>query len=112
MKDRLYLLTPGFQMVDGGPFFCADCALVEGMLSFIPQLRDRVDVHYVNYERPRPKIVAELGPDHQSSPTLVLAGQPAADTQTKEANGKHFIDDAREICDYLARAHVVARPHF
>ena len=32
-KDRLYLLKPDF-VLDGSKVFCAECAMVEGMLSF------------------------------------------------------------------------------
>jgi hypothetical protein len=114
-KDRLYLLKPDFEE-GGARFFCPECAMVEGMLSFYPQLRDRVDVRYVAYARPRPDIVAELGPDHQSSPCLVVAdrGQAAhlaPHVPLREANGHAFLDDAHLICNYLAQANGTGRPH-
>jgi len=114
VKDRLYLLRPNFQDKGDGPFFCAECALVEGMLSFYPDLRRRVDVTYVDFVRPRPAIVKELGAEHQSAPVLVLANgatQVPATVNVKKSNGKSFIDNEHEICNYLAAVHTVGRPH-
>lgn len=114
MKDRLYLLRPNFSDKGAGPFFCGECAVVEGMLSFYPQLRQHVDVTYVDFVRPRPAIVSELGPEHQSSPVLVLADGNASvppSVHVKRASGKAFIDNEHEICNYLAAAFEVGKIH-
>ena len=114
MKDRLYLLRPSFSDNGDGPFFCGECAVVEGMLSFFPDLRKQVDVSYIEYQRPRPEIVRELGPDHQSSPVLVLgpgATKVPPGVTVKRSNGQRFIDNEYEICNYLAAAHGVSRIH-
>lgn len=114
MKDRLYLLRPNFTDAGQGPFFCGECVVVEGMLSFYPELRSAVDVHYVDFPRPRPPIVAELGPAQQSAPVLVLAQKPdpvPPGVRVKEANGRAYIDNEHEICNYLAAVHRVGRLH-
>jgi DUF3088 family protein len=114
VKDRLYLLRPNFTDKGDGPFFCSECAMVEGMLSFYPDLRKKVDVTYVDFVRPRPAIVRELGPEHQSSPVLVLGEKPAkvpATVTLKQSNGKTFIDDENQICNYLAATFATGRPH-
>jgi hypothetical protein len=114
LTDRLYLLRPGFMYGGQGPYCGNECALVEGMLSFFPELRSRLDVRYVEFQRPRPPIVAELGPDHQSAPVLVLDRVPAElppTVEVRQANGRAFIDDEHAICDYLAFAYRKARPH-
>lgn len=114
MPDRLYLLKPGFHAHHKGPWFCAECAVVEGMLSFYPQLRQTLDIRYVDFQRPRPLIVGELGAEHQSSPVLVMDKRPAQVPSTvtvKESKGKHFIDDCYQICDYLAAKNLVGMPH-
>lgn len=105
-KDRLYLLKPDFE-ADGVKQFCTECAMVEGMLSFYPHLRQRLDVRYIGFAKPRPEIVAELGPDHQSSPCLVVADPAKAAKlapflQLQESNGKRFVNDPYLVCDYLA----------
>ena len=68
MKDQLYLLKPGFMDKGAGPFFCPGCALVEGLLSFYPDLRGKIEVHYIGFPRPRPEIVSILGADNQGAP--------------------------------------------
>ena len=113
-RDRLYLLRPNFTDKGDGPFFCAECALVEGMLSFYPELRQKLDVTYVDFVRPRPQIVAELGPEHQSSPVLILGKVPAnvpGTVELKQANGKTFINDEHGICNFLAATYKLGRPH-
>ena len=114
-KDRLYLLKPDF-VTDGAKQFCSECAMVEGMLSFYPQLRQAVDVKYVGFAKPRPEIVSELGPEHQSSPCLVVAdpqraAQLAPHVKLQSSNGKAFVNDPHLVCDYLAHTLGTGRPH-
>ena len=114
-KDRLYLLKPDFS-ADGVKQFCAECAMVEGMLSFYPRLRDQLEVKYVGFTRPRPEIVAELGPHHQSSPVLVIAdGKRAAkappSVKVQSSNGHAFVNDPYQVCDYLAHTYGTGKAH-
>ncbi len=114
MKDRLYLLRPDFSDHGDGPFFCGECAVVEGMLGFYPELRKHIDVTYVDFKRPRPEIVRELGPEHQSAPVLVLADARAplpASVHAQESNGRCFIANEFEICNYLAATFRTGRIH-
>ena len=64
-RDTLFLLKEAF--VDGGgqPYFCPDCATVNGVLSYFPALRHDLDVRYVDFQRPRSEIVALLDEAHQ-----------------------------------------------
>ena len=71
MKDRLFLLKPGFMDQGKGPYFCPGCAMVEGMLSFYPGLRDKIEVNYIDFPRPRPALVAEIGEENQGCPKLI-----------------------------------------
>ncbi len=114
MKDRLYLLKPGFFDQGTGPFFCPGCALVEGMLSFYPALRDKIEVNYIDFPRPRPSLVAEIGTENQGCPKLLLGDvmQPIPQGVTVgEARGRHFISRDVEICIYLASAYGCGKPH-
>lgn len=114
-KDRLYLLKPDF--LDGGiKQFCTECAMVEGMLSYYPHLRQELDVKYIGFARPRPDIVAELGPEHQSSPCLVVAdparaARLAPGVKLQQANGKAFVNDPYLVCDYLAATLNAGKAH-
>jgi len=105
MKDHLYLLRPGFMNASIGPLYCNDSAPVEGMLSFFPQLRELLDIQYVEFARPRVPLVETLGAEHQSLPVLVLAlgrklksGVPKPET----ANGRWFFADERGVRQYLS----------
>jgi hypothetical protein len=112
MKDRLYLLKPNF-LDQGKIYFCPGCAQVEGMLSFYPMLREKIEVLYIDFSRPRPSLVAEIGEDNQGCPKLVLGGKnniPEGVT-VAEAKGRRFISAPLDICRYLASAYGVGKPH-
>jgi len=105
MKDQLYLLKPGFNNADLGLLYCGDSVAVEGMLSFFPTLREVVDVHYLDFPRPRAALVEALGEANQSVPVLILSedreiGDPGV---TPRFAGKvRFIADERLIRRYLS----------
>ena len=112
MKDRLYLLKPNF-LDQGRIYFCPGCAQVEGMLSFYPALREKIEVFYIDFPRPRPRLVAEIGEDNQGCPKLVLGGDcdiPQGVT-VAEAKGHRFISAPLDICRYFAGAYGVGEPH-
>lgn len=105
MKDQLYLLRPGFTNAGMGPFYCSDSAPVEGVLSFFPQLRELLDVHYLEFPRPRTPLVKALGEKNQSLPVLVLAPdrQIKDDSLTPDsAQDQLFFTDEASIRQYLS----------
>jgi hypothetical protein len=104
-KDQLYLLRPGFMNAAVGPLYCSDSAPVEGVLSFFPNLRTLIDVHYIEFPRPRAILVEALGEEYQGVPVLIMApgrnprqDMPAA----KRARGRVFLNDERSIRQYLS----------
>ena len=108
MKDQLYLLRPGFYNAGLGPLYCGDSLPVEGLLSFFPQLRTLLDVHYLEFPRPRAALVSALGEELQGIPVLILAAEREIvdeDLEPKEANGKRFFADERSIRRYLSAQH-------
>ena len=114
MKDQLYLLKPGFMDQGAGPFFCPGCALVEGMLSFYPVLREKIEVHYIDFPRPRQEIISILGIDNQGAPKLILGdnnGIIPEGVNVATANGRKFIASDIEICKYLASVYGCGTPH-
>ena len=70
--DQLFLLRADFADPALGPgaYHCTDCARIEGLLSYFPQLRTQLDVTYVDLPRPRAPIVELLGPEYQNCPVL------------------------------------------
>ena len=111
--DQLYLLKPDFH--DRGKiYFCPGCAEMVGLLEFYPPLKQRVDVHYVDYPRPRPELISLLGEENQSCPVLVLKSVPPdlpTRLKVQSANGHAFVADARAIAEYLAHVHGTGLPH-
>lgn len=107
MKDKLFLMKPGFSNAGLGPFYCGDSTPVEGLLGFFPELRDHVDVTYIDFPRPRQGIVDLIGEDHQSVPVLVLAEGKTGDAgvETKTAGDRRYIDDEKLIRQYLSAQH-------
>ncbi len=105
MKDQLYLLRPGFMNAGMGPLYCSDSAPVEGVLSFFPQLRNLLDIHYLEFPRPRGPLVQALGESNQSLPVLILSANRQLKDQELEpshANGKFFFTDEKSIRHYLS----------
>jgi hypothetical protein len=113
-RDQLYLIRPDFPDHGGKTFFCPGCAQMTGLLNYYPALNQLLEVHLVDFPRPRPALVALLGAEHQSCPVLVLKAKPGnlpADVPVTEANGRHFIEGANEIATYLAHVHSTGFPH-
>jgi hypothetical protein len=111
-KAVLFLLNPGFHDEKGGPFFCPNCAAVEGFLKYAPQIEAQLDVRRIAFARPRKEIVEMIGEANQRCPVLVLAGDdlPAEAAKSSET-GKAYIWGAVPICEYLGRTFGVVRPH-
>jgi len=109
MKDQLFMLKPGFFDGDKGPFYCRDSIAIEGMLGMFPQLRDAIDIVYVEYARPRLPIIAQIGIENQSAPALVVTAQVIApEFAFKTAMGQRFLDDQALILRYLSIRYGVA----
>lgn len=114
MKDQLFLLKADFTDQGAGPFFCPESALVEGMLSFYPALREKIEVHYIGFQKPRPELVAILGAENQGAPKLILGDNPPVippGVTLDTANGRRFIARDLEICRYLAGVYGFGMPH-
>ena len=112
MKDNLFLLKPGFSKGEIGPFYCSDSVAVEGMLSFFPPLRAALDIHYIDFPRPRDALIALLGEEQQSAPVLIISHDRAikdAKVIPGVANGRRFLNDERAIRDYLSSQYNVPR---
>jgi hypothetical protein len=77
MKPVLFLIRPDSRSDRPEGWYCPDCALVEGVLGYYPQLRDALDIRPVDFDKPRAEIVALLGEGFQDCPCLLL--DPAFD---------------------------------
>lgn len=99
--EKLFLLKADFEdknRADGKLYFCPECSPIEGLLSYYPRLRNELEIHYLDFNRPRQVLVGLLGEENQSCPVLVLE------------NGS-FINDMNEIVRYLTENHQVGHSH-
>ena len=102
-RDALFLLAPGFIDNDRREY-CPECAEVWGVLNYFPAIREALEISYQPIAHPRPGLVAMLGEGLWNCPTLILAA--GADVgplaQAREANGRRFLGNARDIGLYFA----------
>jgi len=111
-KLVLFLLKPGFYDKNDGPFFCPDCATVEGFLHYVPDVGKKLDIRRVDFKKPRNEIIQLLGESHQGCPVLILddVQDPIGATKSTET-GKAYLTGGVQICDFLGRTFGVMRPH-
>jgi hypothetical protein len=102
-SDTLFLLDAQNYIKNGLVRFCPACAMVEGYLSYYPNVMNAIDVVRVSPVRPRADIVELLGEDNQGSPVLVLStkAQLPDGVTAQQVNGYLFINDERDILVYL-----------
>jgi len=112
-RDKLIILKPGFTDPDypGQVFYCRHCVLIEGLLTAFPVLAERIDVARIAWPRPRVEVVAEIGPDNQSLPVLILADDAPAGLETGHWNGRRFVAGKDAILRALATRHGIPNPH-
>ena len=117
--DILFLLTPGFtdsaRDTQGITYYCPDCAFLEGVLAYCPDLRTQLDIRSISYPRPRPAIVELVGDEDQGCPHLIL--DPANHRFVDAAKFHRFGDrlhtsDTRVIVDYLTARYGALTAHF
>ena len=109
----LFMLNTWYDTPDQGPFYCPDCGIVEGFFHYNPDIRHQIDIIHVDFQRPRPLIIDQLGEENQGSPVLVLTGPDVSFNGVKKSmtTGKAFIDDPIAICRYLAGRFSGILPH-
>lgn len=107
-RDILFLLEPGFTRPDHAAdqrFVCPHSNLLEGLLASQPQLAERIEVRRLPFPRPRQQVIALLGEENQSLPVLILDPASPLPAEAKQHAGRHYLQDARQIADYLAAHH-------
>lgn len=115
---KLFLLKPNFTddkiNKAGQQYYCPSCAAIEGVLAYYPFLREKVEVIYVDFAKPRPQIVSLLGAENQGCPVLVLNDEKASESgngHIQVDGNKAFINSTEGIMQYLADVYKIALPH-
>ncbi len=112
-KHKLFMLNPWFEEDGQGPYYCPDCGVVEGFLTYSPEIRNEIEIIDVDFPRPRDEIVSYLGLENQDSPVLVLSddGRGFEGVRQSLSTGKKFINDAIQICNFLGATYNGVKPH-
>lgn len=116
MSDVLFLLRPDFEDSAAGPgmYYCPDCATITGLLSYYPELRNRLEVCEVEFPRPRTEVAAIFGPDHPGCPLLVLdmnVTPPDGMPLDQSTTGRRYLVGASRIQRYLAEVYGIGSAH-
>jgi hypothetical protein len=112
-KHILILLNFWHEEDGAGPYYCPDCATVEGFLSYSPEIKENIDIRRVDFQKPRKEIVGLIGPLNQDSPVLILDEESniPSNAKTSLETGKAFFSDVFEICNFLGQEFDCVRPH-
>ena len=115
---KLFLLKPGFtdkNIDDHSKFYCPDCAMIQGIISFYPKLKEQIEIIYVDFERPRKKLIEYVGEENQGCPCLVISKQEIDDNidtrNFQNYNDNLFINSTTEIAQYLSDKFDIGLPH-
>ncbi|MCX5651381.1 MAG: DUF3088 family protein [Planctomycetota bacterium] len=117
--DILFLLNPNFTDAardsEGKRYYCPSCAFLEGVLHYCPELREKLDIRFIDYPRPRREIIALVGDANQGCPNLVLdpANHGFVDASRFYRVGDRLhTNDTKVIVEYLAVRYGVQIAHF
>ena len=112
-KHILFVLKPGFYDGDEGPFYCPHSVAIEGILKYLPEIEEKVDVRRIDFQRPRKEVIDLIGKENQGSPVLVLdtASEVPPGAQVYAKTGRAFMHGITEIGNFLSRTLGVMRPH-
>jgi len=113
MKDALFLLKPNFHdpALPKQVFFCWHCALLEGVISYYPELERHLLVQRIDWPRPRQPLIDLLGEAHQSLPVLVIGDGRRSPRATGTAQGRDFIADKDGILRELEAHYGIGAQH-
>ena len=111
MSDQLFLLRPGYFKGEHGPYYCLESLAIEGLLSFYPELRNIVTVHYVDYPKLNPLNFGKNFAKLQAVPMLLLSEHIIPKDKAlnlQQNNDARYLLDEADIRHYLATQYGVA----
>lgn len=109
MKPKLFLLKPDFtdnnSDTNGKLYYCPHCAMIEGVLHYYPELKNLIDVQYVDFQKPRQAIIDLIGEENQSCPVLIVDFEINNKKETSYFNryeNKLFVNSTELISRYFS----------
>lgn len=114
---KLFLLKPDFSDPnndsEGKLYYCPHNALIEGVLKYYPQLEKELEIQRIDFKRPRPLVIAEIGEENQSCPVLIAdksdSGRDTSDFSTY--GDKLFMNDENLILKFLSEKFGIGMAH-
>ena len=88
--------------------------MIEGVIKYYPQLEERIEIHHVDFKRPRPAVIEIIGEENQSCPVLIIDNEQEnyTDTSYFEKHGdKLFVNSPDLIMKYLAERFGIGMAH-
>lgn len=115
--DILFLLQKDFPDTRHGTglYYCPDCAFAEGILAYFPELREKLDIRYTDFPRPRKAITELVGEENQGCPNLILDPENHNHPLAEEFfryEGRRHTTDTRLIAAYLSERYGIPAAHF
>ena len=116
-KDRLFLLNPNFvdtnRQPEGQIYYCPFNAMLEGVLHYYPNLREELEITYINFPRPRTQIIELLGEGNQGMPLMIIERNDVdlSSLNVMQYEDKIFIMGSEAIAKYFSIAHGIPLPH-
>jgi hypothetical protein len=115
---KLFLLNPDFQDSDsdheGKRYYCPQCAMIEGLLRYYPQLEKMIEIQRVDFKKPRQSIVEIIGTENQSCPVLIIENMPNNNVDISyftRYGGKFFVNSPDLIARYLSEKFGIGISH-
>ena len=80
------------------------------------ELKEKIHIEYVDFQRPRPKLIQLIGEENQGCPSLVIgrseSGHSDLDLGSFQRSGDYwFANETTIIAKYLARRYNIGLPH-
>lgn len=114
---KLFLLKPDFldaNMDKDAKFYCPSCAQVLGIITYYPELREKLDIIFIDFKRPRKEIVDLIGEENQGCPNLIFSKEEVAGLDVgylNEYGDYYFQNKVPLIAEFLAEQYGIGVPH-
>ena len=78
--------------------------MVEGILKYYPQIKEQLEIIYVDFQKPRQAVIDMLGTENQGCPVLIIEKKQdeKADTSYFQSSGdKKFVNNLGDISNVI-----------
>ena len=85
-------------------------------MKYYPQLKDKLEINYIDFPVPRRELVELIGEGYQGCPVLIFHKDDMNEAELKfgdflQSGEYFFLNKTKTIGNYLAKKHQVGFPH-